>query len=103
MADEWIAEIDLGEHPIEGSYLRELREATVKCGGYIWRIHRNDADPFPSNPHAHNLENGLKLHLGTGQLYLGSKPAGGKFKRKHLFTLRALAAEKGLPLPPLAE
>jgi hypothetical protein len=102
VTDEPIAEIDLGEYPIEGRHLRELREATIKCDGQIWRIHKNDADPFPSNPHAHNLETGLKLDLSTGALYLGSKPAGGTFKRKHLKTLRHVAEEKGFKLPPLA-
>lgn len=102
MADEIIAEIDLGEYPIEGRHKRKLEEATFKSDGSIWRIHRNDADPFPSNPHAHNLETGLKLDLRNGLLYLGSKPAGGMFKRKHLLTLRRLAEEKGFSLPPLA-
>jgi hypothetical protein len=101
-SDELLAEIDLREYPIEGPHRRELREATVKCGGNIWRIHTNDTDPFPSNPHAHNLETGLKLDLSTGLLYLGRKPAGGTFKRKHFLTLRQLAASKGILLPPLA-
>lgn len=64
----------LGEIVIERSVLpaqtiRRLDERTVKVAGEIWRIHKNDADPFPSNPHAHNLESGLKLHLGTGGLF----------------------------------
>lgn len=41
----------------------------VKRNNEKWRIHRSDPDNFPSDPHAHNVENGLKLHLGTGGLY----------------------------------
>ncbi len=32
-------------------------------------VHKNDADPLPSSPHAHNYEQCLKMHLGTGDLY----------------------------------
>jgi hypothetical protein len=103
MPDEILAEIDFDEYPIEGRHLRELREVTLKRRGYRWRIHKNDADPFPSNPHAHDLDTNLKLHLGTGALYLGSKPAGGRFNRKYFLELRRLAAEKGIRLPTLEE
>jgi hypothetical protein len=51
-----LCDIDLGYSPIPGGTLRRLDEVTVKRDGHVWRIHRNDADPFPSNPHAHNLE-----------------------------------------------
>ena len=48
---------------------RLITEETIKHKGEQWVIHANDADPFPSDPHAHNYESGLKLHLGTGGLY----------------------------------
>jgi hypothetical protein len=49
--------------------LRHLLEQTVRVHGEVWRVYKNDADPFPSNPHAHNVQSGLKLHLGTGDLF----------------------------------
>src|SRR5260370_13521319 len=30
-----------------------LTEAEVKLDGEKWTVHKYDADPFPSNPHAH--------------------------------------------------
>ena len=48
---------------------RELRinyKVRVKDSGIIWIIHKYDQDPFPSNPHAHNIDNNFKLHLGNG-------------------------------------
>jgi hypothetical protein len=41
-------------------------------------VHKADADPFPSRPHAHCVGGrlrfvGLKLHLGTRQLFDGPK------------------------------
>ena len=59
---------------LEGSVLPEgipklIMEETIRRKGEIWRIHANDLDFLPSNPHAHNIESGLKLHLGTGGLY----------------------------------
>jgi hypothetical protein len=41
----------------------------VKQKGEVWIIHRYDSDPFPSNPHAHNLQNNIKLDLSSGKCY----------------------------------
>lgn len=41
----------------------------IKSGGIIWVIHLYDEDPFPSSPHAHQLENNIKLDLSTGKCY----------------------------------
>jgi hypothetical protein len=49
----------------------------LRVNGERWRIHKSDADPNPSNPHAHCVagkHKGCKLHLGTRQLYAGSRP-----------------------------
>ena len=43
--------------------IQRLDEQTVVYRGQLWRVHKNDADPFPSDPHAHNVESGLALHL----------------------------------------
>tara|TARA_R110002072_G_scaffold82384_1_gene187768 strand:+ start:77 stop:472 length:396 start_codon:yes stop_codon:yes gene_type:complete len=53
-------------------------EKDYKVNGEIWQVHKGDADPFPSRPHAHCVGGrdrfvGLKLHLGTRELFHGSK------------------------------
>lgn len=45
------------------------KKVRVKVNGSIWIIHKNDADPFPSNPHAHNAEFNQKLDLSNGNCY----------------------------------
>jgi hypothetical protein len=72
--DELLGEIEFEALPIPDGTMRRLDEVTIKRDGCIWRIHRNDADPFPSNPHAHNVESGLKLDLSTGALYFRRQP-----------------------------
>lgn len=46
-----------------------LYEKQIKVKGQKWELHKNDVDPFPSDPHAHNYETGLKLDLSNGNLY----------------------------------
>lgn len=51
-----------------------IREKDCKVAGEVWRVHKGDADPFPSIPHAHCIAGsdrfvGCKLHLGTGELF----------------------------------
>ena len=41
----------------------------IKVKGMVWVIHRYDADPFPSNPHAHQVANNIKLDLSNGYCY----------------------------------
>lgn len=53
---------------------RFILEEDFKVSGDVWRVHLNDADPYPSSPHAHCIGGtkrfiGNKLHLGTGQLF----------------------------------
>ena len=76
----------------------ELRlvEAQFKHLGEIWVVHKNDADPFPSNPHAHCYEKGLKLHLGNGKLYLGAKHVS-KVSKKKFIALRSKMSNINLP------
>lgn len=71
-----------------------VEEADVKLNGNKWRVHKYDADPFPSNPHAHNYAKNLKLHLGNGLLYSGKERVScGHLDKKHLVTLRRLVHE----------
>lgn len=73
----------------------------VKSKGLIWIIHRYDKDPFPSNPHAHQLDNNIKLDLSTGKCYKARKFVH-KISENELKDIRNKAAKvfKG-NLPPL--
>ena len=42
---------------------------TLRNSSGIWRVHRNDPDPWPSSPHAHEYSRNQKLDLGTGCIY----------------------------------
>ena len=53
-----------------------IEKANIQLNGTVWVVYANDKDPFPSNPHAHDYSRGLKLHLGTGELFQGKKPFG---------------------------
>lgn len=60
---EWFNEN--GNHILEQDY---------RVNGEVWRVHKSDADPYPSKPHAHCIAGakrfiGCTLHLGTGILY----------------------------------
>lgn len=56
-------------------------EDDYRVAGEVWRVHKGDADPYPSKPHAHCVGGakrfiGCKLHLGTAQLFKSSRPLG---------------------------
>jgi hypothetical protein len=49
-----------------------ILEEDYRIKGEVWRVHKGDADPYPSKPHAHCVGGakrfvGLTLHLGTGE------------------------------------
>jgi len=70
-------------------------DAPIK--GEVWRLHNNDADPRPSNPHAHCVggkNSGRKLHLGTRQLYAGVRPLGRYLDRRQFERLLDYARER---------
>jgi len=75
-----------------------IYEEKIKSRGEIWIIHKGDPDSFPSNPHAHNYDAGLKLHLGNGRLFHRKKEVG-RIKPKHLRMIRQEV--KGVALPAL--
>jgi hypothetical protein len=79
-----IGEVFLDHSILPERVAQRLVEVTVKAHGQVWRIHQNDADPFPSNPHAHNLQTGLKLNLETGELFLGRKKQQERISAKDL-------------------
>jgi hypothetical protein len=86
------------DHLIIGGTQGEHVELKVRVAGEQWCIHRNDADPFPSSPHAHNYPQRLKLHLGNGDLYRGRSIVG-NVGRKALERIRNKISH--VPLPPL--
>jgi len=96
-----VVTIELDHSPIPDGCRRRLDEVQIKRDGEIWRIHKNDHDPSPTSPHAHNLESGLKLDLGNGSLWLHSQDCGKSVSRKDLLAIREQATAKGVALPPL--
>lgn len=102
MANILLATIELEISPIPDGCMRRLDEVTIKRDGCIWRIHKNDADTFPSNPHAINVESGLKLDLSNGNLYFMGKFTEKTVAQKHLLAIRTQAEQKGVKLPTLA-
>jgi hypothetical protein len=100
-----LGEISIDESVLPADLPVHLLEAEVKLNGKKWTIHKYDADPFPSNPHAHNYAHNLKLHLGNGLLYLGKdRKSCGQMKAKELLTLRGLVqrCNATIVLPELA-
>lgn len=91
----------LDENILIGNYPQTLEEKRIKVGGYIWQVHRNDADPFPSNPHAHSVDTSVKLHLGNGEVYQGRKNTE-RIKEKHLLIIRDKLEKVGIVVPNLS-
>lgn len=87
----------------DGQY---LLEEDFKVSGEVWRVHKSDADPFRSNPHAHCVGGakrfiGCKLHLGTGELFRDREPMGRKLESNQFSRLIELIRPKfpGMTLP----
>ncbi|MBU2714340.1 hypothetical protein [Zooshikella harenae] len=93
---EFICEVTLEESIVPSDIPVLLTEQTIRAGGEIWMIHKNDADPFPSSPHAHNYPKNLVAHLGNGELYR-KREILGKLKKKDLVLLRGLIKNVNLP------
>jgi len=73
-----------------------LNEQIVKSNNQIWEIHKNDDDPKPSNPHAHNRESGYKLDLSNGNLFKKTKYIG-SIRKKKLLLIRNKVKNVSLP------
>lgn len=68
---------------------RHILEEDYRVSGEVWRVHKSDADPYPSNPHAHCVGGsqrfvGRTLHLGTAELFDKRKGLG-RYLEKHQF------------------
>jgi len=101
MSESEFVEVEFSVSPIPPKTLRSMNEVSVRRDGCVWRVHKNDPDPFPSKPHAHNTESGLKMHLGTGRLYHRSTDTEKSIDKKLLLFIRTELSQKGLALPPL--
>jgi hypothetical protein len=87
---------------VPDSIPRLLTERTLKVCGEVWRVHKSDADPFPSVPHAHNYESGVVLHLGTGEMFDINRNFIGRIGTKQLTRIRDFLKVKDVVLPPIA-
>ena len=102
MCDEILFRIEFDKSPIPDKTFRRLDEVRVSRDGCVWSIHKCDADPFPSNPHAHNVESGLKLDLSNGRLWFRSRDTKKNISVKNLLVIRSEAEKRGVKLPNLA-
>ena len=91
-----LATIELSESIIPDGVVRAIYDQQVKHNGEIWMVHKNDADPHPPIPHAHNYDANLKLHLGNGDLY-DKKKIVGNVGKKSLIAIREKIV--GIDLP----
>jgi hypothetical protein len=64
--------IEVDEYIFRKHFLYK-KKVRIKSKGLIWIIHKNDKDPFPSNPHAHNLDQNIKLDLSNGNYFRNRK------------------------------
>jgi hypothetical protein len=103
MANELLAEIEFEESPIPSAQPQLNRKFPFLRSGCIWRIRKNDEEPFPSNPHAHNLESGLRMDLSSGTLFFEESNTGKRVSKMHLEFIRQRAEMLKIPLPPLGE
>ncbi len=106
--DEQTGYVDVCVGPVQMQLLdgRFILEEDYRVSGEVWRVHKGDADPYPSNPHAHCIAGakrfiGLTLHLGTAELFDGRKPLGRRLESNQFERLIALIRPKfpGLTLP----
>ncbi|SRR5258705_7871236 len=97
-ADDYVdATVGLIEMVDADGYFLMQKDYRVK--GEVWRVHKGDADPYPSSPHAHCVGGadrfvGLKLHLGTAELYKGREPLGRYLSPKSFARLIAMIQPK---------
>lgn len=71
---------------------RAFIEKDYRVNGEVWRVHKSDADPFPSIPHAHCVHGparykGCTLHLGTRELFRKRTGLGRYMSKKHFAAL----------------
>ncbi|WP_082041534.1 hypothetical protein [Vibrio jasicida] len=75
-----------------------IQKKKYRVKGEVWVVHKNDVDPFPSSPHAHNYDQNLVMHLGNGDLYR-KRDFIATAKKKQFLALRKQI--NNVDLPPL--
>lgn len=75
-------------------------KAKVKAAGFILYIHKYDQDPFPSNPHAHIVDQNIKIDLSNGNCYR-NRILIKTIKIKELLEIRKKAEAVKIELPLL--
>lgn len=98
-----LGEIDDPAIEVPGS-IRRIYAALTKVAGTEWEILRNDKNPFPSNPCAHNEVEDITMDLSAGGLFHDGAFVS-RLRKKDLVNFRAKIAEKypDIDLPPLIE
>lgn len=76
-----------------------ILEEDYRVAGEVWRVHKSDADPYPSNPHAHCVGgadrfSGCTLHLGTAELFRKRNGTGRYLERNQFDRLLELIRPK---------
>lgn len=81
-----------------------LEKGKIAFKNKIWMIHKNDQDPFPSDPHAHEYSNNLKLCLACGKIYRGKERVN-EYRNKDFLKLRGLIENRipNIKLPKIKE
>ena len=92
----FICKVNIGESLIPSDVPVIIEKKNFKVSGEVWTIHKNDVDPFPSSPHAHNYDQNLVMHLGNGNLFR-KRELISKVKKKKLMALRKLVNNVTLP------
>jgi hypothetical protein len=84
--------------------IRRVYTALTRVAGTEWEILKNDKNPFPSNPCAHNEVEDITMDLSAGGLYHDGEFVA-RLRKKDLVNFRSRIAEKypDIALPPLAE
>src|SRR5690606_29337135 len=97
--DQYFSELYIEIEVIED--IMSVAKVLIKSNGVVWKIHRYDKDPFPSNPHAHQVQANIKLDLSNGNCYR-KKEYLKTISIKELLKIRDAASKviKG-SLPPL--
>jgi len=75
-------------------------KAKLKAAGFVLHIHRYDQDPFPSNPHAHVVDQNIKIDLSKGNCYR-CRTLIKTIKNNDLMKIRTKAEALKIELPAL--
>jgi RHS repeat-associated protein len=80
------------------NYADPLGLLKISIGGYVFYVHKNDPDPFPSRPHGHvgAPTSRIKVNVETGELFQGTMATGRNIGKKTLAALRQRLRGAGL-------